>query len=198
MGPNDLFMAICFIIEIIAFPFICLFFFIPTLFKRETRSKIFPYIIGYICINLFLSFSNFGYVCIKRSRTPARKRACFSNIRVLQGAVEMYNMDHEKTPMKTLDIKTLEEFKYLKPNSAQGPSNECEYISSDDLSKDGEVICRFHNDPNYNENSDTMANGKYSFWDGSFGKFIIYVWHSPLGILLRALFLPTSLPFLLP
>ena len=195
MGPNDLFMIICFIIEIVVFPFICVFFFISTLFKPETRSKIIRNIIVYMCINLFLSFSNFGYVCIKRSRTPAKQKACFSNIRVLQGSVEMYNMDHKKNPMKTLDIKTLEETKYLKPNSVQGPSDQCEYLSNDDLSKDGEVICRFHSDPKYN---DDLENKKESFWNSGLGKILVYFWHSPLGILFRALFFPTSLPFLLP
>ncbi len=198
MGPNELFMVICFFIEILVLPFICVFFLIPTLFKPETRSKIIRYIIGYFCINLFLSFSNFGFICIKRSRTSARKKACSSNIRVLQGAVEMYNTDHEKTPMKTLDIKTLEEFKYLKPNSVQGPSDQCEYLSNRDLSKDGKVICRFHSDPNYNYDWETRKSIKVSFWDSGFGKILVYFWHSPLGIIFRALFFPTSLPFLLP
>ena len=198
MPPNHLFMVTCFFIEILVFPFICVFFLIPALFKPSTRSKIIRYIVGYMCINLFLSFTNFGYVCIKRSRTSSFQKTCFSNIRVLQGAVEMYNMDHETEPMKTLDIKTLVESNYLKPNSTEGPDEECEYISKDDLSKDGKVICRFHSDPNYSYEWEDRAHRKKSFWDSGFGKILGYFWHSPLGVLYRALFLPTSLPFLLP
>ncbi len=41
------------------------------------------------------------------ARTPfARDKACFSNIRVIQGAVEMYNMD-VATMMRTLDMDVL-------------------------------------------------------------------------------------------
>lgn len=32
------------------------------------------------------------------------KQSCFSNIRVICGAVEMYNLDHENSPMKSLNI----------------------------------------------------------------------------------------------
>ena len=139
-----------------------------------------------------------SYGCIKKSRTPARVKACLSNIRVLQSAVELYNMEHEKEPMTTLDIETLEKNRYLKPDAIVKPEIECEYLSNNDLSKDGEVVCRLHSDPKYYEEWGLRNPKEKSFWDSSFGKFLENSWHSPIGILFRALFLPTSLPFLLP
>ena len=78
----------------------------------------------------------------KAARGSARQKACFSNIRVLQGAVEMYNMDNS-VMMTDLDIPTLVKEKYLK-SAPKGPEPECEYYSTGDLTKDGVVGCKMH------------------------------------------------------
>ncbi len=78
----------------------------------------------------------------KAARGSAREKACFSNQRVLMGAVEMYNMDHD-TMMTTLDIPVLVKEKYLK-SAPVGPEPECEYFSIGDLSGDGVVACKRH------------------------------------------------------
>ena len=78
----------------------------------------------------------------KAARNSAREKACFSNQRVLTGAVEMYNMDHD-TMMTTLDIDTLVKGRYLK-SAPKGPEPECEYFSIGDLSKDGVIACKRH------------------------------------------------------
>ena len=78
----------------------------------------------------------------KAAKASAREKACFSNQRVLMGAVEMYNMDHD-TMMTTLDIPTLVKEKYLK-SAPVGPEPECEYFSIGDLSGDGVVACKRH------------------------------------------------------
>ena len=70
------------------------------------------------------------------------KQACYSNIRVLSGGVEMYNMDHA-TMMSTLDIDALVKEHYLK-YPPQGPDPECEYYSEGDLAEDGIIACKKH------------------------------------------------------
>ena len=69
-------------------------------------------------------------------------KSCFSNIRVLQGALEMYNMDHS-TMMSNLDIPTLVKEGYIK-GELRGPEPDCEYFSKGDLSKDGCIFCKRH------------------------------------------------------
>ena len=76
------------------------------------------------------------------ARANARHKACLANQRVLQGAVEMYNMDHS-TMMTTLDIDTLVKERYLKTAPA-GPEPECNYTTVGDLSADGYVSCVKH------------------------------------------------------
>ncbi len=78
----------------------------------------------------------------KKGYVPSKEKACYSNIRVLQGAVEMYNMDH--TAMMTeLDTNTLFDNKYLK-SIPQGTEPECKYYTYGDLTKDGEICCELH------------------------------------------------------
>ncbi|MBQ3644361.1 MAG: hypothetical protein II961_07160 [Candidatus Riflebacteria bacterium] len=78
----------------------------------------------------------------KAARSSAREKACYSNMRVLQGAVEMYNMDHA-TMMSNLDIPTLVKEGYLK-GELRGPEPDCDYFSKGDLSKDGCIFCKRH------------------------------------------------------
>lgn len=78
----------------------------------------------------------------QKARSSAREKACFSNIRVLSGAVEMYNMDHN-TMMTTLDIKELVKDCYLK-QAPVGPEPDCEYYSIGDLSDNGVIACKRH------------------------------------------------------
>ena len=55
-----------------------------------------------ICCLLFLGISNNAF-----ARRSARDKACFSNIRVIEGAVEMYNMD-VSTMMEELNPETID------------------------------------------------------------------------------------------
>ena len=81
----------------------------------------------------------------QRHHPPSHQKICFSNIRVLQGTIELYNMDH--TPMMTtnIDMKTLVDNKYLKA-PIEGPDEECEYLIEGDLTNDGYVYCINHGD----------------------------------------------------
>ncbi len=81
----------------------------------------------------------------KAARSSAREKSCFSNMRVLLGAVEMYNMDCE-TMMTSINQENMEELVkkgYLK-SVPKGTEPECEYYSEGDISKDGKIGCKKH------------------------------------------------------
>ncbi len=80
-----------------------------------------------------------------QARSNARMKACYSNMRVLQGAVEMYNMDHS-TMMSNLDIPTLVKEHYLKSEPGK-PEPECDYYNVGDLTQDGYIACKKHGSP---------------------------------------------------
>ncbi len=82
---------------------------------------------------------------IQNSRYHAKKASCFSNQRILQGAIEMYNMDHS-TMMTTIDMETLVKEHYL-IKELVGPEPQCEYESIGDLTQDGYINCKFHGNP---------------------------------------------------
>lgn len=75
--------------------------------------------------------------------------ACFKNIRVIIGAIEMYNMDVPTQEMvKSFDNVVKEMMinkKYLSPSMSL-PTERCEYASKGDLSNDGILYCKFHGD----------------------------------------------------
>lgn len=75
----------------------------------------------------------------------SREKACYANMRVIMGAVEMYNMDN-KVMLDSLDdsvLKRLVSSQYLK-TSIQKPEIACEYGSQGDLSKSGVIKCDCH------------------------------------------------------
>ena len=112
--------------------------------KKSIFSNVFflIYIAGFIIITFFDPLASF-----RRVHHSARDKACYSNIRVIQGAVEMYNMDHQ-TMMTTLDQNILISGKYIKSNSPlQCPetSKNGTYYG-DDLAGEGYIYCDYHGD----------------------------------------------------
>ena len=98
-------------------------------------------------ILLFLSLSFYNFLLlvpppVKRTHIDTREKSCFSNQRVIMGAIEMYNMDN-KQMMTSIDFSRLLEGKYLK-EIPQKPTNECDYFSEGDLSEDGYISCKKH------------------------------------------------------
>lgn len=89
----------------------------------------------------------------RKAREQSREKACYANMRVILGAVEMYNMDHN--PMLCMVdgqvIDGLTQANYLK-GSINKPENGCAYLSSGDLAGGGVIYCALHgcvegNDP---------------------------------------------------
>ena len=81
-------------------------------------------------------------------RTQAYDKACASNMRVLLGAIEMYNMDNTNTlrylqPVDYGPDGILVKQKYLK-SPIQLPQKACKYLVSGDLTKDGHIFCPKH------------------------------------------------------
>ncbi len=97
------------------------------------------YIIYIIVFTLFGPDMSFTH----GDKKSSRKKACYSNIRILQGAVEMYNMDNS-IMMKDLDMNKLLENKYIN-NRIELPETSCSYIGKE-LTGDGTIYCELHGD----------------------------------------------------
>ncbi|GAB4282667.1 MAG: hypothetical protein Kow0029_28360 [Candidatus Rifleibacteriota bacterium] len=81
----------------------------------------------------------------RKAREQARGKACYANMRVLLGAVEMYNMDHaeQMTVLTDKEIDILVQEKYLKAPITK-PETGCSYGTRGDLSKNGVICCAMH------------------------------------------------------
>ena len=99
-----------------------------------------------LLIYFLLVFTSVNFAWgLKKVRVEARYKACMSNTRVLQGAVEMYNMDHS-TQMDDIDeesVKILVKEKYLKA-VPEGTEPNCRYTVSNKLSENGIIYCKYH------------------------------------------------------
>lgn len=81
----------------------------------------------------------------RRPHTQAREKACYANMRVLLGAIEMYNMDHQSmlTGVDEGVLSELQKQQYLK-SSITKPESGCFYGNDGDLTGDGRVTCVMH------------------------------------------------------
>ncbi len=91
------------------------------------------------------NFSGVQVPDFRKKRAEAQKKACYANMRVLLGAVEMYNMDHTEmmTSMDSNQIKLLVAKGYLKAN-IEPPTPQCKYYATGDLAADGIIACSLH------------------------------------------------------
>lgn len=94
-------------------------------------------VLGIIAVLAAISVPNF-----RKSREQSRHKACFANQRVIAGAVEMYNMDHDQ-PMTSLNLDLLVKKGYLKARPTL-PEPGCHYMGSGNLSQTGQIYCRLH------------------------------------------------------
>lgn len=104
----------------------------------------------FICSNLWASRSS-------------RHIACLSNQRVIQDAVELYNMDYDNM-MHNLDMKILVEGEYLKSEPSK-PESSCEYKSMGDLADSGIIFCKYHGDVERLVYCDFFKNDKYEQYE---------------------------------
>ncbi len=113
---------------------------------KVKKKSIFSTVLLYIYLIGVVGFIFLGpKLHYKKGGGHDRVKACYSNIRVIQGAVEMYNMDFE-TMMTTLDQSLLREGRYIKSSTdlvCPETSKHATY-SGDNLTDDGEIICSYH------------------------------------------------------
>ena len=141
-------MSFIIIITLVSLLFVLIVVAPLTLFHRVMRLWKLMVIVACLGILAALFIPN-SPRCVKSS---AREKHCFSNIRILTGAIEMYVMDHEK-PFRELTESSLEELirdHYLKSYIIKDKGKECEYKSKGELDLDkkdsGFIYCTYHGD----------------------------------------------------
>lgn len=106
----------------------------------------------------------------RKAREQARHKACYANMRVLLGAVEMYNMDHPEDQMISVlterEIGVLIAGKYLKSEISR-PEPDCVYGTIGDLTGTGRVCCSVHG--TVEEETDDKTQETAIFADGADG-----------------------------
>lgn len=102
-------------------------------------------IIIFLVVGIFYIFVNARPIRSSHGGPLVREKACYANMRVLLGAVEMYNMDND-VMIKHMDnkaISLLVKGKYLRKDP-QKPTSSCEYLDDGDLTNGGLIRCREH------------------------------------------------------
>ncbi|PKL49547.1 MAG: hypothetical protein CVV42_06075 [Candidatus Riflebacteria bacterium HGW-Riflebacteria-2] len=106
-----------------------------------------------VCLLAVAVLTN-GCCNVAAKRDEARAKACSANMRVMQGCIEMYNMDHSEM-MKTPEFSMFQEGgvmmqEKLLRQPIQLPSEKCSYLFHgdfsiiDDVPEAGVIKCSEH------------------------------------------------------
>ena len=114
-------------------------------FVHKLIGTIVESIIIFFILLIFVYISMPTFTCIRYSSEHLQKSYCKTNIRMLTGAVEMYNMD-AKSMMSSVDQNLLVKGGYIKTVLGKDYKTPCSYKTFGDLVEEGIIYCELHGD----------------------------------------------------
>ena len=111
-------------------------------------NRVIGHSLGILLIFLIVGFLAKGQSTFNRPvyRMGTKEAAkCFSNLRLLMGAVEMFNFDGNEK-IKTFDASAMMSLlnKHYLKEEPERPTNHCDYLTEGDLTDNGFIYCEYH------------------------------------------------------